>query len=129
MDLKDLFILAKSKNILEEHKLPYNFFTEPVKILTEDTCLEQILRILSSNIKFPKNDSSDVSDIIEGKESFNDIYHTIDMKTIVKTPYIKPTNDPFVNLICFMKAYASHTYSKGSFKEYFKNVFQVFYDV
>ena len=108
MDLKDLFILAKSQNILEKHKLPYNFFTEPVKILTEDTCLEQILHILSNHIKFPDNDSSDVCDMIEGKDTFNDIYNTVKVETIVKTPYIKPTKDTFVNLICFIIFFESN---------------------
>ena len=135
MDLKDLFFLAKNKNILEKHNLPHTFFTEPVKILTEDTCLNQILIILASgNIIFPKNDSSDVCDMIENKDfGFSDLYKNINMninEPIIKTPYIKPTNEPFINLICFMKAYASHTYTyRGSFKEYFKDVFQVFYDI
>jgi hypothetical protein len=129
MDLKDLFFLATQPNILERHKLPHTFFTEPHKILDEDVCLEQIIRILSSgNVKLPLNDSSDVCDMVEGKTSFSNAYqYTIDK---VKTPYIKKSDDDFVHLICFMKAYASHTYSyKGSFKEYFKEVFNVFYRI
>ena len=132
MDLKDLFFLAKNKNILETHNLHYTFFTEPNKKLTEDTCLNQILRILAlKELKFPKNDSSDVTDMIENKDKFHKVYKSVEVtETLVKTPYIKPTNDEFVNLICFMKAYASHTYTyKGSFKEYFNDVFQVFYDI
>ena len=126
MDLKDLYFLANQKNILEQHKLPHTFFTEPHKILDEDTCLEQIIRILSTaNVKLPHNDSSDVYDMIQGKEAFRQ--YQFDIKKI-KTPYIKKSDDDFVHLICFMKAYASHTYSyKGSFKEYFKDVFDVFY--
>jgi hypothetical protein len=129
MDLKDLFFLANRKNILEEHKLPYTFFTEPHKILDEDDCLEQIIKIISrGNVRFP-DDSSDVYDMIHGKTRFSDSYqYDIDKK--IKTPYIKHSDDDFVHLICFMKAYASHTYSyKGSFKEYFKDVFDVFYKV
>lgn len=130
MDLKDLFFLATQKNILEKHKLPYTFFTEPHKILDEDICLEQIIKIISrGNVSLPLNDSSDVYDMVQGKTAFSNSYrYTIDTK--VKTPYIKGSDDDFVHLICFMKAYASHTYSyKGSFKEYFKNVFDVFYNV
>ena len=132
MELKELFFLAK--NILERHKLPCTFFTEPIKMLTEEICLDQILRILSTGVSFPKNDSSDLFDMIEGKSEFPDIYKNSNIKTQtqtqIKTPYIKPTRDPFVSLICFMKAYASHTYThKGSFKEYFKDVFDVFYNI
>ena len=127
MDLKDLFFLATSKNILEQHKLPHTFFTEPHKILSEDVCLEQVIRLLSKRPKIPVDDSSDLYDMIQGKKEFSDSYrYTIHS---VKTPYIKPTKDPFVNLICFMKAYASHTYTTGSFKEYFKDVFNVFYNI
>jgi hypothetical protein len=130
MDLKELFFLANSKNILEQHKLPHTFFTEPHKKLTEDVCLEQIIRILGEKeLVIPVNDSSDLYDMVEGKDKFSDSYHYTIQKR-VKTPYIKPTPDSFVNLICFMKAYASHTYThKGSFKEYFKDVFDVFYNI
>jgi len=128
MDLKDLYFLATHQNILEAHKLPYTFFTEPHKILDEDTCLEQIIRILSGKVTLPHEDSSDVYDMIQGKDTFSNAYQ-YDIKKI-KTPYIKHSDDDFVHLICFMKAYASHTYSyKGSFKEYFKDVFDVFYNV
>lgn len=130
MDLKDLFFLATQKNILEKHKLPHTFFTEPHKILDEDICLEQIIKIISrGNVTLPLDDSSDVYDMVQGKTAFGNSYrYTIDSK--IKTPYIKSSDDDFVHLICFMKAYASHTYSyKGSFKEYFKDVFNVFYNV
>jgi len=128
MDLKDLFFLANRKNILEQHKLPYTFFTEPHKILDEDDCLEQIIKIISrGNITFP-NDSSDVFDMVDGKTHFSHSYN-YNIDKIIKTPYIKYSDDDFVHLICFMKAYASHTYTyKGSFKEYFKDVFDVFYN-
>jgi len=130
MDLKELYFLANSKNILEQHKLPYTFFTEPHKILSEDVCLEQIIRIISQqDFTIPLNDSSDLYDMVEGKTKFNDSYNYT-IKREVKTPYVKPTNDSFVNLICFMRAYASHTYPhKGTFKEYFKKVFDVFYNI
>ena len=130
MDLKELYFLANSKNILEQHKLPNTFFTEPHKILSEDVCLEQIIRILSQpDVTIPVNDSSDLYDMVEGKTGFNDSYqYTIQRQ--VKTPYVKPTNDSFVNLICFIRAYASHTYPhKGPFKDYFKKVFDVFYNI
>lgn len=130
MDLKDLFFLATQKNILEKHKLPHTFFTEPHKILDEDVCLEQIIKIISRrNVTLPLDDSSDVYDMVQGKTAFGNSYrYNIEKK--VKTPYIKGSDDDFVHLICFMKAYASHTYSyKGSFKEYFKDVFNVFYHI
>ena len=130
MDLKQLYFLSKDVNILEKYDLPYTFFTEPHKILNEEICLEQIIKILSQqNVVIPINDSSDLYDMVEGKTKFSNTYHyTIQHR--VKTPYIKPTKDSFVNLICFMRAYASHTYThKGSFKEYFKDVFDVFYHV
>ena len=135
MDLKELFFLAKTKNILEEHNLSYNFFTEPIKMLTEEECLHEILLTLYKNdIIFPINDSSDVFDMIEGKTRFDDFYHTIAIHENEKVfvPFIKKniSISPFIHLLCFMKSYASHTYThKGSFKEYFKDVFQVFYDV
>jgi len=132
MDLKDLFFLTNNKNILEKHNLSYTFFTEPHKILDEDVCLEQIIRIISQHrhqLTFPFDDSSDVFDMVQGKEKFSNAFQYSIEKNI-KAPYVKQTNDEFVNLICFMKAYASHTYSyKGSFKEYFKDVFDVFYNI
>ena len=130
MDLKDLFFLATQQNILEKHKLPHTFFTVGHKILDEDVCLEQIIKIISrGNVRLPLNDSSDVFDMVQGKDKFSSAYrYSIEKK--VKTPYIKHSDDDFVHLICFMKEYASHTYSyKGSFKEYFKDVFNVFYHI
>ena len=48
----------------------------------------------------------------------------------LKTPYVKNISDPVVILLCFIKAYASHTYThRGSFKEYLKDVFNVFYNL
>ena len=47
----------------------------------------------------------------------------------ISTPYLnKNTNDTLLKVLCFLKAYASSTYTnKGSFKEYFKDVFDIFY--
>ena len=133
MDLKDLYFFIQQKNILELNNLSHTFFTEPDKKLTEETCLNQILRILSTEtIVFPE-DSSDVFDMIihKNEKIMVKIYKKVKTsEKIVKTPYISPSNDSFINLICFMKAYASHTYShRGSFKEYFKDVFDVFYNI
>ena len=130
MDLKDLYFLANQKNILEKHNLSHTFFTEPHKILDEDVCLEQIIKIISrGNINFPLDDSSDVCEMVQGKDKFSEAYQ-YNIQKRVKTPYIKKSDDEFVHLICFMKAYASHTWSyKGSFKEYFKDVFEVFYKI
>ena len=134
MDLKDLFYLAKSKNILEKYNLPYNFFTVPVpvKILNEDICLTQIIRILSTQDFEFIQDTSDVYDFMIDKQDFefSPIYHNVHVSSHVKNPYINCKN-PFVNLLCFMKVYASnmYTHDKGSFKNYFKSVFDVFYNI
>ena len=43
---------------------------------------------------------------------------------------VKNTNDILLKVLCFLKAYASNTYTnKGSFKEYFKDVFNIFYEL
>ena len=42
MDLKELYELVNSVNILEKYNLPYDFFTSPKKILTEEICLNEI---------------------------------------------------------------------------------------
>jgi hypothetical protein len=131
MDLKELFYLAKSKNILEKYNLPFNFFTFPVKMLNEDICLTQIIRLLSTHDFKYIHDTSDLYDFMIDKKNFeySPIYHTIHVSSHVKNPYIH-CKDPFINLLCFMKSYASHTYkNQGSFKDYFKNVFDVFYNI
>ena len=134
MDLKYLYEISTNKNILEQHNLPYDFFTAPHKVLTEETCLNEILNILSTkHIVFPKEDSSDLIEFIENKtmEDMEDCYLNVEVNEKikhVKVPYIKHTNNQFIKLLCFMKAYASNTYKgKGCFKEYFKDVFDVFY--
>lgn len=135
MDLKYLYELSTNKNILEQYNLPYDFFTSPDKVLTEETCLNEILNILSTkHLSFPKEDSSDLIEFIENKhiEKMEECYAMVEVNETlkhVKVPYIKHTTNQFIKLLCFMKAYASNTYKgKGSFKEYFKDVFDVFYN-
>jgi hypothetical protein len=127
------------------YNLPHNFFTtaRPVNIDT-DACLEEILFLLSTHtLKFPKNDSSDLIEFIENKDSelmrnkysvelelqleFNE------KREKILVPYLNKntnTNDVLLKVLCLLKAYASSTYTnKGSFKEYFKDVFDVFYQL
>jgi hypothetical protein len=147
MDLKYLYELSNYTNILEKYDLPYNFFTKPHKVLSEDECLNQIINLLSNkNITFPINDTSDVIDLIDNKniEFMTETYKLIKIKTKnVNVPYIKKTDNNFIKLICFIRAYASHTYNSHtynshtynsntynnrSFKDYFIYVFNVFYN-
>ena len=139
MDLKQLYFLSKDVNILEKYDLPYTFFTKPQKILSEETCLNEIIRILvTSEFQFPM-DSSDLCEFIEYKKGskLTSSYKKVELSEakIVKPPFIKLKKnsddlDSFIKLLCFMKAYASHTYThKGCFKEYFKDVFNVFYNI
>ena len=51
MDLKELYELVNSVNILEKYNLPYDFFTSPKKILTEEICLNEIIYILQNKTK------------------------------------------------------------------------------
>ena len=139
MDLKQLYFLSKEVNILEKYGLPYTFFTEPQKKLSEETCLNEIIRILiTSEFQFPI-DSSDLCEFVEYKKgsTLTTPYKQVELSEskIVKPPFIKRKmsnldDDSFIKLLCFMKAYASHTYThKGCFKEYFKDVFNVFYNI
>jgi hypothetical protein len=136
MDLKKLYDLINSENILVKYNLPYNFFTLPEKMYDEEICLNEIIFILNTkNITFPLNDSSDINEMLENKcknilqQPYKNIEFDIKLKHH-KTPYIeKPTNNSFINFLCFLKAFASNTYThKGSFKEYFKEVFNIMYD-
>ena len=69
MDLKELYDMVNEKNILEKYNLPHTFFTKPIKVLDQDTCLNAILHILSTaTFSFPYNDSSDVIELIENKD-------------------------------------------------------------
>jgi hypothetical protein len=136
MDLKELYDMVNEKNILEKYNLPHTFFTKPIKVLDQDTCLNAILHILSTaTFSFPYNDSSDVIELIEDKDYIfmKNKYKMIEIDEShanIKTPYVKNIHDPFVILLCFIKAYASHTYThRGSFKEYLKDVFNVFYNL
>ena len=111
MDLKELYELVNSVN------------------------LNEIIYILQNKtITFPVNDSSDIIEFIENKNitTLQSYYQNIQIDTDikhVKPPYIKNNNNAFIILLCFIKAYASNTYShKGCFKEYFKDVFNVFYN-
>jgi hypothetical protein len=136
MDLKELYLFSKETNILEKYNLPHNFFTSPEKInIDNDVYLEELLFLLSTHtLKFPLNDSSDMIEFIENKDPvvMRKTYDNIEInthRTKVSVPYLnKNTNDTLLKVLCFMKAYASSTYTnKGSFKEYFKDVFDVFY--
>lgn len=134
MDLKYLYDIATSKNILEQYNLPHDFFTSPHKVLSEETCLNEILDILTTkHITFPNEDSSDVIEFVENKEEdiIENSYKHVEVNHKLKhvnVPYIKKTSNTFIKLLCFMRAYASNTYSgRGSFKEYFKDVFNIFY--
>jgi hypothetical protein len=135
MDLKELYDLVNEKNILETYNLPHNFFTKPKKALDKDTCLNEIIYILTTaTFSFPHKDTSDVIELIENKDYvlMKDRYKMveIDKHKPINPPYVKDINDPFVILLCFIKAYASHTYThRGSFKEYLKDVFNVFYNL
>jgi hypothetical protein len=63
------------------------------------------------------------------KEKYN-IIEIVNNHKYIKPPYVKDSSNTFVVLICFIKAYASHTYThQGSFKEYLKDVFDVFYNL
>jgi hypothetical protein len=138
MDLKDLYFFSKEINILEKYDLPHNFFTSPQNInIDNDVYLEEIIFLLSRHtLKFPLNDSSDLIEFIENKDSetmrqrYDDIDHNEKRPKLI-VPYLNKntnTNDILLKVLCFLKAYASSTYTnKGSFKEYFKDVFDVFY--
>jgi hypothetical protein len=70
-------------------------------------------------------------EFVRDKNSFHYPKFKIKDKEIM-APYINPygSTDPFIRLLCFMKAYASHTFKyKGNFKEYFKKVFNTFYSM
>ena len=132
MDIINFYHFIKNVNILEKYDLPYTFFTEPIREYNEETCLHEIIKIIVNNkIKFPKKDTSDLIEFIRDKNSFHYPKFKIKDKEMM-APFIDPyqDSDPFIRLLCFMKSYASHTFKyKGSFKEHFKNVFNVFYSM
>jgi len=127
MDMKELYFITTHKNILEQYGLPHTFFTVPEKALDEETCLHEMISILvHEKLHFPK-DSSDFGEMTDSKSGEAIQYPHLDIQsTRVETPYIK-TKDPLIRFLCFMKAYASHTYVKGSFRHYFMDVFDTFY--
>ena len=134
MDIINFFHFIKNVNILEKYDLPRTFFTEPIREYDEEKCLHEIIKIIVKyKIKFPKKDTSDLIEFVRDKNSFHYPNFKIKDKEIM-APFINPTNDgyndPFIRLLCFMKSYASHTFKyKGSFKEHFKKVFNVFYSM
>ena len=135
MDLKELYLFSKETNILEKYNLPHNFFTSPHPInMDNDAYLEEILFLLSTHtLKFPLNDSSDMIEFIENKDpEIMRRRYNIEInehRKKISIPYLKKnTNDTLLKVLCLLKAYASNTYTnKGSFKEYFKDVFDIFY--
>jgi len=106
-----------------------------IKEYNEERCLHEIIKIIVKNkIQFPKKDTSDLIEFIRDKDKNSFHYPTFKIKDKeMVAPYINPyngINDPFIRLLCFIKAYASHTYKyKGGFKEHFKKVFNVFYSM
>ena len=137
MDLKELYLFSKETNILEKYNLPHHFFTSPHPInMDNDAYLEEILFLLSTHtLKFPLNDSSDMIEFIENKDpEIMRRRYNIEInehRKKISIPYLNKnnnTNDMLLKVLCFLKAYASSTYTnKGSFKEYFKDVFDIFY--
>jgi hypothetical protein len=131
MDMKRLYQITTQKNILEAYDLPYTFFTDPDKELDEETCLHEIICILTNQRLHFSKDSSDFGEMIDNKSGESIKYPKMEVKTNkVKVPYVKDDSNILVNLLCFMRAYASHTYSqRGSFRLYFMDVFDVFYNM
>lgn len=136
MDLKELYLFSKEINILEKYNLPHTFFTSPENItIDNDAYLEEILFLLSTHtLKFPLNDSSDIIEFIENKdtEEMRSRYNKLEInehRQKLLVPYLnKQTDNTLLKVMCFLRAYASSTYThKGSFKEYFKDVFDIFY--
>lgn len=131
MDMEKLYSVVKNKNILERYNLDHTFFTYPVKALDEETCLHEIINILVKYRLHFDEDYSDFGEMIDSKSGESIHYPKVEIESLrVRPPFVKDYSNPLVNLLCFMKAYASHTYSyKGSFKHYFIDVFDVFYNI
>ena len=130
MDMKELYFITHQKNILDQYGLPHTFFTEPEKVLDEETCLHELISILvHEKLHFPK-DSSDFGEMTESKTGEAIQYPKVRVHSNkIETPYLTPNRktDVLIRFLCFMKAYASHTYVKGSFRDYMMDVFDVFY--
>jgi len=128
MDMKELYFMTTQKNILEQYNLPHTFFTSPEKVLDEETCLHEMIALLvHEKMSFPK-DSSDFGEMIDSKSGDSIQYPEVEIDSKgVETPYVN-TSNPLIRFLCFMRAYASHTYKqKGSFRLYFMDVFDAFY--
>ena len=131
MDMMKLYNVIKRKNILEKYNLEDTFFSYPIKALDEETCLHEIINIFVKYRLHFEEDYSDFGEMIDSKsgESIHYPEVLIESKN-VRPPFVSDYSNPLVNLLCFMKAYASFTYSyKGSFKQYFIDVFNVFYEI
>jgi hypothetical protein len=129
MDMKELYFIVTQKNILEKYGLPHTFFTVPEKVLDEETCLHEMIAILvHERLQFTK-DSSDFGEMIDSKSGESIRYPRVDVQSNhIETPYVKTKeHDSLLRFLCFMKAYASHTYKGGSFRCYFMDVFDTFY--
>ncbi len=121
MDMKHLYWLSQP-NIMVQYKLPGTFFTSPKKEFDEETCLHEILAILSKGVTFPR-DSSDFGDMVRDrtKLKYSLSISSLDSESLKK-------EIPLIRLLRFMRAYASHTYKGGCFRSYFMDVFDVFYE-
>ena len=134
MDMKELYFITHQKYILEQYGLPHTFFTEPEKVLDEETCLHELVSILvREKLHFPK-DSSDFGEMTDSKTGEAIQYPKVTVHSSkIETPYLNLTSksdkesDTLIRFLCFLKAYASHTYVKGSFRDYMMDVFDVFY--
>ena len=125
--MKELYFITTEKNILEQYGLSYTFFTKPEKVLDEETCLHELLTILVHERLQFKKDSSDFGEMIQDKSGEAIKYPRVTIESEeIETPYVK-TKDPLIRFLCFMRAYASHTYTEGSFRHYFMDVFDAFY--
>lgn len=131
MEMQHLYDIATTPNILETYDLPHTFFTEPEKALDEETCLHEILYILVTQKLHFSPDSSDFSEMIDSKSAESMKFPSVEIESMrVATPFLKNINtaNPLIHLLCFMRAYASHTYKhRGSFRLYFIDVFNLFY--
>ena len=125
--MKELYFITTQKNILVQYGLPDTFFTVPDKVLDEETCLHEMISILVHERLQFKKDSSDFGEMIDSKSGDSIQYPKVEVQSNqVETPYVK-TKDPLIRFLCFMKAYASHTYKGGSFRCYMMDVFDAFY--
>ena len=129
MDIINFYYFVKNINILEKYDLPHTFFTEPIREYDEEKCLNEIIKIIVNHkIVLPKKDTSDLMEFVRDKDTFH--YPKFTFKDKDLYPPFTKSDEPLIRLLCFMKSYASHTYKyKGPFKEHFKKVFDVFYEM